>query len=333
MYYLYSTPEELPVAVASNLWTPANLTSVVLEGWYRVHDVTNVVADGADLTISAGCVTAWADRSGHARNLTAVTNTGAVTPNYTATNLGGTNPGVYFNYGAALYATGFTYTANAVIGAMMVGEVDSSGRLVSVVSNSGNDYDTGGAIPIESDSTSITNNNYWWNGNTSVSPTFTANTVNIFEGVPLSSSTAASGVNAVDSTALTGMSEAGVTMTKLGIFSQAGSSGTAGALAGTVAETVIWSGVISAGELAQLQGYIAWANGQQGLLPSGHTYKAAPPTLAAPSVYSPQFIPHGVEHGPKISRLHMKFALNGSYPPPPAVVTVTGGTLPFMGVG
>lgn len=251
------------------LWKPSDLSSVTLEGWYRVHDVTGTDPDGADVSTTA-TVASWADKSGHGRTLTAIG-----TPLYDANGLATGHPAVTANGTGFRTAAGMAYPSSAVMGAMVLGSLTSGCRVVSLVASSGNDYDANGQIPILGGSSSV---QYWYNFGTATSPSFTSGAVVLMEGVPTSTTTADAGINTVDSGAPLAL--AGVTLDRMGFFANAGTSADNPSTLATAAEFVLWAGVISTADLQKLQGYIAWNNGQQALLPGGHPYASAAPTIS-----------------------------------------------------
>jgi hypothetical protein len=259
------------------LWKPTDLTSVSLQGWYRLRDVTGTDVDGADLTYSSGSVVAtWADKSGNGRNL-AVEGTQSYNSNGLATGHPGLTAGAS-GFGGFRTAASVGYPAAAVIGAIQVCIVNAGGRGVSLYDGTGNDYDTHGTIPI---SLGTTSSQYFQNFATATSPTYTSGAVIIVEGVPLSTTTADSGVNGVLSGTPCSINMTGETMQRLGLFCNAVDASSQ--VSGVLAETVVWSGVISTSDLQKLEGYIAWNNGRQASLPGGHPYAGAAPTAGGGS--------------------------------------------------
>lgn len=250
------------------LWTPANLTSVTLEGWYRLRDPAGILADGSDLTLSGSNVTAWADRSGNSRTLA---NSG--TPTYSATGLDGTYPGVTSAFGGdgLRTAAGAGYPSSAVIGSMAVCFTTTNGRISSLNASGQQDFGSSGFIPLFQSGGDIL---YWYNFATATAVHANSTNVAILEGVPLSTTTADVGANTVLSG--TPITITGVTLDRMGLFAESDSGGNGPA--GSIAENVLWAGVISTTELQKLEGYIAWNNGQQALLPGGHPYVSAAPT-------------------------------------------------------
>lgn len=252
------------------LWTPANLTSVTLEGWYRVHDPAAVLADGSDISTTSS-VNTWADQSGHGRTLTK-----EGSPTYDANGLSTGHPAVVFPFAGFRTAAGAGYPTSAVIGSMVIGTTTTDGRVTSLNASASTDFGTSGVIPLLQGGSTLT---YWYNGGIA-NTTHTENTtVVIFEGVPLSSTTADVGINTVLSG--TPGTITGLTLDRMGLFAES-DSGT-GTPAGTCAECILWAGVISLTERRKLEGYIAWNNGQQALLPGGHPYAGAAPTLWTPA--------------------------------------------------
>jgi hypothetical protein len=259
------------------LWKPTDLTSVTLEGWYRVHDVTGSTGDGADLT-GTSPVTAWADKSGHGRNLA-----NAGSPVYSATGLDATHPAVTLSFCGFWTAAGQSYPAGAVLGAMVVGGLSSSGRVVSFTAGAGNDYDNTGMIPIYDPSASV---QFYYNGASCDISSAAIAIPALLAGIPLSTTTAKSALNAVLSTNAA-VAIAGVSATRMGLFADAMAG--ANNPSGACAEAVIFAGVLSTGDRASLEGYIAWNNGQQALLPTGHTYKSAAPTITTAGFFAREY--------------------------------------------
>lgn len=247
------------------LWTPANLTTVTLEGWYRVHDPAAILADGSDIS-TTGSVNTWADQSGHSRTLTK-----EGSPTYDSNGLSSGHPAVMFSFAGFRTAAGAAYPSSAVIGAITIGTTTSTGRVSSLNASAATDFGTSGAIPIFQNGSSL---QYYRNGSTATVTHTTGTTVAIFEGVPLSTTTADIGLNTVLSG--TPNTIAGFTADRMGLFAESDSG--AGNPSGSCAEYILWAGVVSTGERQQLEGYIAWNNGQQTLLPGGHPYASAAPT-------------------------------------------------------
>jgi|SRR5882724_5724552 len=257
------------------LWTPANLTSVTLEGYYRVHDPANVLADGSDISTTSS-VNTWADQSGNARTLTK-----DGSPTYDANGLSTGHPALILSFTGFRTAAGAGYPANAVIGSMVIGTIDSStGRLISLSASGQNDFGFFGHILYQN----AGNINYFYNGAIASQTHTPSSTVAIFEGVPLSTTTADVGVNTVLSG--TPGTIAGITHDRMGLHSISDTGGSD--CSGSCAEYILWAGVISTAELQKLEGYIAWNNGQQALLPGGHPYANAAPTIDAPTILMPQ---------------------------------------------
>ncbi len=251
------------------LWTPVNLTSVTLEGWYRVHDPANVLADGSDIS-TTGSPNTWADQSGNARTLT---KEGA--PGYDANGLATGHPAVTFTTAGFRTAAGAGYPSNAVIGSMIIGTTTTDGRLTSLNASGQQDFGASGVIPFLQGSGNI---DYWYNFATASFTHANSTIVAIFEAVPLSTTTADVGLNTVLSG--TPVTIAGVTHDRMGLFAESdtGSNNPNG----SCAENILWAGVISTDDLQKLEGYIAWNNGQQALLPGGHPYAGAAPTIDVP---------------------------------------------------
>lgn len=249
------------------LWTPANLTTVTLEGWYRVHDPAAILADGSDLTIVSSVVNAWADQSGHTRTLSKDTGS----PGYDANGLSTGHPAVTCGFCGFRTAAGMGYPSSAVVGMMLIGTVNNAtGRVISLNASGQTDSGASGLILYQTSG----NINYFQNGVKASQPLTPSTTPVIVEGVPLSTTTADAGVNAV----LSGTPGAtvGITFDRMGLFAVSDSGGSD--CSGSCAESILWAGVISSGERQQLEGYIAWNNGQQALLPGGHPYASAAPT-------------------------------------------------------
>lgn len=291
---------------AVTLWTPANLTSVTLEGWYRVHDPAAILADGSDLTLISTVVQTWADRSGHGRTISK-----EGSPGYDANGLSTGHPAATFSSAGFRTAAGAGYPTSAVIGSVVLGSVSSDGRVTSLYDGtvSGHDFDNHGVIPLQT--VSGINAQYWFDGFVT-NKAYTYGTVALLEGVPLSTTTADVGVNTVQ--AGTPISVSGITHDRMGLFAQADTGGSNPA--GVVAENVLWAGVISLSDLQKLEGYITWNNGQQALLPGGHPYAGGPPLLGPTD--NPPFA------GSKVPQA----ILNAWLPPAPAPIVARNLTPP-----
>lgn len=255
------------------LWTPANLSSVTLEGWYRVHDPAAILADGSDIS-TTGSPNTWSDQSSHGRTLTK-----EGSPGYNANGLSTGHPAVTFAFAGFRTAAGAGYPTSAVIGSMVIGSINGDGRISSLNASGSQDFSASGFIPMFKTSGNL---KYWYNGATAATPHTNSTTVAIFEAVPLSATTADVGINTVLSG--TPVTLTGVTIDRMGLFAES-DNGTV-ATAGSCAEYILWAGVVSLSERQKLEGYIAWNNGQQALLPGGHPYASAAPTTGGGTTYT-----------------------------------------------
>ncbi|HVX57430.1 MAG TPA: LamG-like jellyroll fold domain-containing protein, partial [Candidatus Saccharimonadales bacterium] len=146
------TPPKIPYTKLAAKWSPANLTSVTLEGWYRLVDPDGMAADGSDLSLSGSDVNSWADQSGNERTLNFQGTSNIV---YSATSVGG-GPGVTADGNSSLQtAAGMGYPANSVIGAFVLGVMSDSNaansfnRLASfIVANGADVYNASGVVPL-----------------------------------------------------------------------------------------------------------------------------------------------------------------------------------------
>ena len=257
------------------LWTPSHLSSVTLMGWYRTVDPAGVAAIGADITVVSGAVTTWLDRS--PLNVT-LTKSGSGTITYSGNALGFGIAGIVADGNSAFHsANGIAYPVNSVVGAFVIANVDSSTpafqRLVSLIPTGASDVFTG-AVPIVINPVDTTQQiAYIYNLNTSGKIPVTLGVPSLFEGYPISDTQAVIALNA--GTPGTAEPVPALSFNQLGVLEAAQGGG--GFLQAAVAEIVLVAGVLSSDEQAKLEGYIAWNNGQQALLPAGHPYKSGAP--------------------------------------------------------
>jgi hypothetical protein len=259
------------------LWTPSHLSSVTLMGWYRTVDPAGVAAIGADITVVSGAVTTWLDRS--PLNVT-LTKSGSGTITYSGNALGFGIAGIVADGNSAFHsANGIAYPVNSVVGAFVIANVDSSTpafqRLVSLIPTGASDVFTG-VVPIVINPVDTTQQiAYIYNLNTSGKINATLGVPSLFEGYPISDTQAVIALNA--GTPGTAEPVPALSFNQLGVLEAAQGGG--GFLKAAVAEIVLVAGVLSSDEQAKLEGYIAWNNGQQALLPAGHPYKSRAPLL------------------------------------------------------
>lgn len=256
-------------------WLPTDATSVTIQGWYRTIDPNGVVAVGADV-ISAGAVTNWTDRSGQGRTLFK-----EGTPTVNTTGFGTGRPTIVGGGSNGFRtSTSLPFPTGAVHGAMAIGNIAASVsdyyRLVGFNTQYNADVFDQGIVPLMkmqyADAIS-----YFYSFANSTSA-FTLGTAALLEGYPTSTTTGRSGVNAVAASSDITFDMVGKTMERMGFMVT--SSGASEGFQFEAAEEVNWTGVISSGDLAKMQGYLAWNNGKQSLLPSGHAYELAAPTVS-----------------------------------------------------
>jgi hypothetical protein len=274
------------------LWTPANLTSVLLVGWYRLRDPNGIIAQGAD-AFNGTDVTAWKDRSGLGNDLPRFPRNDASDMVYRADGFGAgiasiRTSGIYYGTGWTGPVAGIPSGKMGAFAALMTNSAQSTNgaRILSTGNvpggNAGNqDYSSPNAILIYEDGTAGTNLTTYFgpSAGMTVSP-----------GVPMVVGTYHKGDN-VQGLALDGVEKATLSRgydtapLNLGI-------GTNGAYKGAYwlgdhAEYVLFMGTLSLTEQQQLSGYMAWNNGTQGSLPANHPYKAAAPTIAGGDTGTP----------------------------------------------
>jgi hypothetical protein len=105
-----------------------------------------------------------------------------------------------------------------------------------------------------------------------------SSTAEVIEGLMSSSSTAALyHTGTADSVAST--SVALRTFTSINLGAEPGATN----FAGTLGEVIIYNRVLTTTERQEVEGYLAWKWGIQALLPPGHPYKSAPPTIVPPT--------------------------------------------------
>lgn len=255
------------------LWTPADLTDAPL-GWYRTRDPNGVVADGDDV-YDGSATTNWIDRSGNGKTLTKQGD-----PTYSANGLATGQSAVFLDGvdDAFAISTGLGYPSSIRPGAFAVikssGQFSGHTRLFSLNASGANDFSSNGCIPLhqESESSLV----YWYDGfGTGVATT--DGEVALVAGYPDTATTVTSAKNATAGGAARAFTT-GITFDALALGRQSHSNG--GFWRGHVAELVIVEGVLSTNDRQKLEGYLAWNNGQEALLPVGHPYKAAAPEIS-----------------------------------------------------
>jgi hypothetical protein len=270
--------------MATRKWLPTDLTSVSLETWYRLVDPAGALVVGADAGVSGTAIgTTWIDRSGKGRTLTLEGSGLTFNPNAFGTGKAGIES---VGSGGWRTAAGRAFP-QTVLGTSIVLRSDAGSgdsRAVSLITPNGADpYDGAGVIPV-SKIGGEAKVGYWYSFAASDTPV-TLGAPTLVDGVPTSLTTAKTVVNGVDGGTMSAANLGAYSQDRLGVMST-GQGGNY--VKGAIAEMVLWSGVISAGELAQMQGYYAWNNGLQALLPAGHAYKTAAPTVTTADTGSSQ---------------------------------------------
>lgn len=261
--------------MASRKWLPTDLTTVTLEAWYRLVDPAGAIALGADAGVSGTAIGAtWVDRSGKSRTLTLEGAGLTFNPNAFGSGKAGIES---VGQGGWRTAAGQAFP-QTVLGASILLRSDAGSgdsRAVSLITPNGADpFDGAGVIPV-SKINGEGKVGYWYSFAESTTDVIVG-APTLVDGVPTSMTTAKTTVNGVDGGTMSADNLGVYAMDRLGIM---GTGQGGNYVTGAVAEAFLWSGIISAAELAQAQGYYAWNNGQQGLLPANHAYKSAAPMV------------------------------------------------------
>jgi hypothetical protein len=269
------------------LWTPSNLTSVILAGWYRVRDPNGVVAVGADVFDGTN-VTRWKDRSGLGNDIPTLTQYANDQMVYNANGFGAglasvRTKGIYWGtgwFGATNIPTGKIGAFSAITQASA--QNTNGGRIISIGNvaggNAGNqDYSTPNAIVLYNDGSDGTNITTYFGptGRATVTPD-----VPLIAGSYLKNAGTLSRGLSINGTEVTTLTQQNYDNTPLNLGIGTNGAYAGGYWVGEHAEHIIFVGTLSLSEQQQLEGYLAWNNGTQGSLAANHPYKAAAPTIA-----------------------------------------------------
>jgi hypothetical protein len=249
---MFTFPTTLLNAPASGgaPWTPADITTAA---WY---DATTGVSD------TAGAVDTWNDQSGNGHHLT---QTSTNRPTTNSVTLNGLNV-IDFdgsddymlntdNIGTGVFSFAAVYSRDVASVDHSIFDGVSADRLLLRLRSSNVLAIYAGTGFVGSDSIS----------------TGPAMASGLFNG-------SSSEIRLNGGTAVTGDPGAGTSELASGITIGA-SSGVSQEFNGAIAEIVITPGSLSTSDRQKLEGYLAWTWGQEGLLPGGHPYKSAPPTV------------------------------------------------------
>ncbi len=261
---------------ASNaLWTPANLVSG-LQFWVDATDISTVTLSGTN-------VTAWADKSGNARNLTGFNN-----PQYSRSGFPGSLPGVTFDAATSTYLENTSFGLGTTVLNTFAAVQRNSGsanqyqRFVALASsNTTPDWTNPGYIPLLQN-VATTNYLTYLNGGTTAPATsgILADESHIAESwwdsskvyMYVDGNSHASGT----------VSYPSFTQNVIALGINAGDHADTTKLSGAIGEVVIVSGYVSTIDRQLIEGYMAWRWGLQAKLPAGHPYLNAPPIVMGP---------------------------------------------------
>jgi hypothetical protein len=269
------------------LWTPANLTSVVLLANYRMRDPAGVIPQGADCFDGTNPKD-WKDRSGLGNDLPRFTNNNPANMLYRPNGFGTGVASIYTDgiyYGAGWFG-GVNFPAGEIgcFAALMTSaqQQTSGARITSTGDTFGGgsgNQDYGGQNTIllyheSSDPSTIST--FYTQGYPATMP-LPVGVPAIVGGYSNGNGTASIAVNGVvgpNTATRNGIN----TVRNLGIASNGAYKG--GYWVGDHAEYVYFNGTLSLSDRQKLEGYLAWNNNVQGSLPASHPYKAAAPTVA-----------------------------------------------------
>ena len=263
------------------LWTPAQVPSSTLWIWQDYSDL-------ASLTLVSGAISQVNDKSGNGNHY--IQNTAANRP-LSQTNIQNGKAAAYFgNAGSVrhwLERLSITYSGNQLtffsvhrnnaVPSAPPYPPNSFGRLFSFAGSSGDDFNTAAGIAFGYNGAPVaTMAPYLYRGGATIAQTAPNNDVwclvdaqrnGIAGRIALNGGTYVTGT--------TSSANQAITRGRVGNNFAAVDCG----ILGWIGEQLILVGPVTDSLCQQVQGYLAWGWGLQGLLPAGHPYKSAPPYI------------------------------------------------------
>jgi hypothetical protein len=254
-------------AATTNVWTPADLTGVVL--WLDA-------ADSSTLTLNGPTVSQWSDKSGNARHLTQATSSRRPTPVAAAQN--GRNV-LRFDGGDALSTTAFPTTGWTGLTVFTTARWTTTGNSTSQIQalvDNNHDATSGFVLqdrpdlasrPLSGfvDDTAQTGNGTW----------------------RLIGATRSWGAPALNRLRVDGAQRSEATNTHANSFRNqfhvGAWNGTGRFLTGDIGDVLVVNGVLATADLQRVEGYLAHKWGTTASLPADHPYKSAPPRAGLPT--------------------------------------------------
>lgn len=262
-------------APPSTAWTPANLAN--LYAWFQASSPLN--------TVVSGNYTVWKDLSGNGRD--AQLSSGTVAR--VAASVGSVDAGRFVSGSSASMrvaaSTGFVRNKpGAFIGLLTLPEYTGSS--------------TGNIFNSETPDSGFARLFIRYPGPTAKRPSVLGRRLDSDSLQTLTANTDVTGVNVITAnmsyTTANAELTAGGTSVGAATFQTAGNTsdsssnilcsignqdGTTQAYGGLIASMILCDAALSASDVAKYQAYEYWRCGQQALLPAGHPYKSAPPTV------------------------------------------------------
>nr|WP_321465170.1 hypothetical protein [uncultured Desulfobulbus sp.] len=273
-------------------WTPEQIASATLAAWYQASDVDTITLNGAT-------VAQWDDKSSAGRNLAQAT--ASLQPAYTDNAVVGDGASKTMVASVSGVSDG-TQNAYTIFAVVTPAENQAS---IPAQSNSGTGFYTAGTvwnIPL-----TVNGNTGTTSGPVSPVLSISGNAIGLTETrnslAPCNISRAASiGIgtkgcvcvkrtsaaalsSSVNFEALVGATTGAVVgLSWTGLIIPANYAVSANYFNGSIHEIAIVFGNLSTDEMDRMEGYLAWNNGLEGLLPSDHLYKDYAPEIGGTMV-------------------------------------------------
>lgn len=254
------------------LWTPNNLTRVPF-AWFDA-------ATPASISVTGSSVDSWASRSG----AIVLANTTDAKPTLVFNALN-SMPGINFSVGR-LFNRGINIPANTPISVFAVGSILSAKagdfyRGICFVTGSSNDA-FGGRTPIialpNASGTPAGSRTFGYNVFNSSSANAEMDSFHVLEGYSTNGTTAIASKTGIPGT-IVGSGSPSYTSDLTSMVVSGSGNGDGNYWPGFFNEIVVVTGALSEGDVAYIEGYLAWRWNLQGSLPASHAYKAAAPTF------------------------------------------------------
>lgn len=253
---------------ADTLWTPADTTTAI---WLDA-------ADAGTVTLNAGEVSQWDDKSGNGRNATQATDANQPTYNNAAQN--GLNV-ISFNGSTDFFdlGTGLDFlTSDATHTTFAVIQNQTFSNLYGAAT--GNVGDASLHIGFNNNGLSYRMNRWSNDSNIGITANYNAGQYNLLQwtwnqGGPkeVYANTMYEGTNGPAGSSLTAMAGGGRIMNVVG----------QGYMQADLGEFIIVHGTPDEQTVDQIEGYLAWKWGMEANLPADHPYKSAAPLVPEPS--------------------------------------------------